>query len=130
MCFILFFGILCFVGCSSERELKKQSKKLNSYKININLDVSNMTASCYEKFEYKNRGESIEDSLVFHLYPTAFSEDAKVLPYSYVSYARCFPNGKSYGDITINEVKEDGGVSDYKIVGSDNDKLQINLKFM
>jgi len=115
------------IGCSSDKLLNKQAKKLNTYSIDLNIDTDNMTVSAYEKLEYRNRSDSMIESLIFHLYPTAFSEDATIFPYSSVSEARCFPSGISYGDIYIKEVKENGHITDFKIVGSDNDKLEIVL---
>ena len=125
---IILFSVVCFSGCSKDYTLKRIAKALNNYTINLSLNTSDMTAACQEKVEYTNRSNSIIDYLIFHLYPTAFSEDATVKPYSSLSEARCFPRGKSYGDIEILEVFENGEKADWEITGSDNDKLQINLK--
>ena len=128
VCICVLFSFIALAGCSKDYVLKKEAKKLNTYTIDINLDTKAMTASCYEKFEYKNNTDSIMENLVFHMYPTAFSDDATIKPYSSVSEARCFPNGISYGDMKINEVKENGNQANFKIVGQDNDKLEIELK--
>ena len=124
VCIVSFVG---FVGCSGAYELKKQAKKLNNYHIQVDFDTTDMTANCNLKFDYKNTNSTIIDNLVFHLYPRAFRKGASVLPYSKVSKARCFPNGESYGDITINQVKENGANAKYSLVGCDEDKLQVDL---
>ncbi len=129
LCVLLFcsFVFSFFVGCSSEYYLKKRAKKQNSYTIDLALDESNMTISGYEKFEYENRGDSGEDCLVFHLYPRAFRKGASIKPYSTLSEGRCFPNGESFGNILINEVKVDGMTANFKYVGQDEDKLEVKF---
>lgn len=123
---IVFCSCVCS-GCSLDRTLKKQAKKLNTYTMDINIDQSDMTAECYLRYEYTNRTDSVVDSFVFHLYPRAFREGATVKPYTSVSEARCFPNGISYGDIKINEVRLDDKNHDYFLIGEDEDKLEVKL---
>ena len=128
VCVVIFLSIFCFSGCSKEHILRKAGKRLNNYDIDLVIDSKTMTAKGQEIFEYTNKNDTIIDHLVFHLYPTAFREDASVKPYSSVSEARCFPNGISHGDISISKVHENGENANYEIIGEDKDKLKVNLK--
>lgn len=122
------FCVGALVGCDSTKFLRKEAKKHNNYKIELDVDDKAMMASGRETFEYKNMTETQIDSLVFHLYPRAFRDGAKILPYTSLSKAKCFPNGESFGDIKINEVKENGGSAVTNIVGQDEDNLEIILE--
>jgi len=123
---VLLVGV-SFIGCSSGNLVKKHAKKLNNYTIDVDVDTSLYTASCYEKLEYKNRTDSAIDTLVFHLYPRAFREEATIKPYSSLAEARCFPNGVDYGDMFVNEVKVNGNKHEFNLVGEDFDKMEIIL---
>ena len=127
LCLVFCFSF-CFVGCSSDYLLNKHSKNLNTYNIDLTFDVNTMTASAHQTLEYKNRDERIVDYFVFHLYPTAFSEDAIIRPYTALNEAKCFPNGVSYGDIVVKNVYIDNNENTFDIVGEDNDKLKIDIK--
>ena len=124
---IFSFCFVVFTGCDSSRFLKKEAKKHNNYSIELAIDDKTMTATGREVVEYTNTTETQIDTLVFHLYPRAFRKDAKILPYTSLSKAKCYPNGESYGDIKINEVKENGGSAVTNIVGQDDDKLEVVL---
>ena len=124
---VVFVSVFCFSGCSNTRVLAKAGKKLNNYTIDLDVDIENMIVKGNELLKYTNRNETIVDYLIFHLYPTAFSEDANIKPYSSLSEARCFPNGVSYGDIEIINVKENGKSAKHEIIGEDNDKLKVCL---
>ena len=124
---ILVLATSFFVGCSSEYYLKKHAKKQNKYSLDLTLNAEEMTIAGYEKFEYENRGDGGVESLVFHLYPRAFRDGASIKPYSNLTEAKCFPNGMSFGDLEVREVKVDGNNHEIKLVGEDEDKLEVGL---
>lgn len=106
--------------------LKKASKNLTSYAIEASLS-NDYLVSATQTINYKNSTGATLESICMHLYPRAFREDAKILPYTNLNEASCFPNGKNYGDITISRVDVDGQSANFEFVGEDKDILRINL---
>ena len=123
----LFFVASAFVGCSQKTELKREAKNLSTYEIVASLDDSTKTISATQKVEYKNRTGQTLESVCFHMYPTAFSEDAKIKPYTLASEVKCFPSGVNYGDMIIERVLVDGTEVEQEICGEDNNILKVNL---
>lgn len=108
------------------RIIKKASKNLTSYAINATYDADN-TLSAEQTIEYINKtGDSLEN-ICLHLYPRAFRNGATILPYTSLNKASCFPNGTSYGDISVSKVDINGESANFEFVGEDSDILRINL---
>lgn len=120
LCVLLF-------GCSNKSIIKKASRGLNSYSISATLCAEDMVVSATEVVEYNRKNAKDVDFVCFNLYGTAFSDDAKVLPYTSLNASKCFPNGKSYGDTIIESVRVDDENADFQIVGQDNNALQVNF---
>lgn len=117
---IFLFFPLFFNGCSSEQEI-------NAYKIDIVFDNENKCFQAQEVVTYVNNSENAFDNLYFHLYPNAFRENAKASVVSISQQATAFPNGKSYGDIKINNVKTGESNIDFFIEGEDQNILNVPL---
>lgn len=115
-------------GCKKS-EVEKVSKNLTSYAITADLDDEKKEMVCSEKIVYKNNtGEDLE-FLCFHLYPRAFREGAVFKPYTSLTEASCFPNGISFGDMSIVRVKVNGEVKKFEMSGEDEDILKVNFGF-
>lgn len=133
--FSAFFAVLLcsafiFCGCSSEnRAIAKEAKKLNNYTIVANYDDQTKSVVATETFEKTVGEEEGISELFFHLYPTAFSSDAKVLPYTKLNKEECYPEGESFGDIVITNVKVNDNPATYQIAGTDNDILRVELGY-
>lgn len=129
--FSLFFSIIFFtifiVGCSPYKAVEKASKGLSSYNIEAQLDDEEMKVCAVETVEYKNNTKTIMDKVCFNLYGRSFREDAKVVPYTSINEAKCFPNGKSYGDMIVKEVKGNNINFEYSLVGEDENALEVVL---
>ncbi len=125
--FVVFVG-LGFVGCSSS-EVDKVSKNLTTYAISASLDDEKKEITASEViYFYNNTGTDLEE-IYLHLYPRAFREDATIKPYTALTMATCFPNGLSYGDLNIINVKVNGEMKNHELAGEDEDILKINLGF-
>lgn len=128
---LLFCGFLCGIftisltGCS-KNEIKKVSKNLTAYIISAEL-LAEDKISASEKIDYINKTETELEFLCLHLYPRAFRQDALIKPYTSLTMASCFPNGISYGDLSVQSVKVDGVEIEAEIVGDDEDILKVNL---
>lgn len=123
---LVIFTCSFFVACSPYREAEKASKGLTSYKISAALD-SQMVITATEEVEVVNKNQVALSSLCFNLYGRAFREDATIKPYTSINEAKCFPNGKSYGDMEIISVKEAGEDASFSIVGDDSNALEVTL---
>lgn len=130
--------IVLFSGCTSNT--KSISENLTKYNLNLEFFDESKTLSGTESFVYINPTDTTLDYVMFHLYPNAFREGAKISPVSLTNEHKAYPNGKSYGKIDITEVKVSGmnctlKLSDqddvynpnYQITGEDENILKINL---
>lgn len=124
----LIFSTISLTGCKKD-ELKKVSKNLTSYAISAELDDDKKEISGTETIVFYNNTGTEIDNLCFHLYPRAFRENASVKPYTKLTQATCFPNGASYGDISIVNVKVNGEIKKHELTGEDEDILKINFGF-
>lgn len=131
LCISLIF--LCFstfslAGCKNN-ELEKISKNLNCYSIVASLDDEKKEITATETIVFYNNSENEIDYICLHLYPRAFRENATVKPYTVLTQATCFPNGISFGDMTIIKVKVNAETKDFELIGEDEDILKINFGF-
>jgi len=110
-----------------DRAVRAASKNLTEYSIEANYDENVHTISAKEQVSYLNKtGESL-DKICFHLYPQAFREGARIVPYTALTEARCFPNGKNYGSFQITSLIVAGEPKSLTISGEDSDILEVNL---
>ena len=115
--------VLTLFSCSFENE-----NKLNSYELTLNFDDNTMTLEGQERIEYVNNSDNMFTNLFFHLYPNAFREGAKNTIVSQLDKDDAYPNGESYGQITINKVYNEQGDLDFVIEGEDKNILNISLQ--
>ena len=101
LCFISFATliIVIFTGCSNE------NLQINNYNINILFDDNNKSLKCNQTIIYVNNTDTTLNFICFHLYPNAFREDSASPPVSLANQFKAYPNGISYGYVTINQVK-------------------------
>ena len=124
----LVFSTFSLSGCKNN-EVDKAARNLTSYAISAVLDDTKMEISASEKILYINSTGSDLEFLCLHLYPRAFREGATVKPYTSLTNATCFPNGVSYGDISIIQVKVNSETKPFELVGADEDILKIDFGF-
>ena len=101
--FVIATTTLC--GCKNNDFLKVNSKNVNEYQIDITVDEINHTAKATQSVDYINNTDNALDFICFHLYPNSFAEDVKNKPVSVLYENRAYPNGESFGNITIESVK-------------------------
>ena len=123
----LFFVVACFgfTACASptEKEINKASKNLTNY--NLNITYENKTLDVEQNVDYVNSSDVNFDKIYFHLYPKAFAEGAKNKPVSNSNFEKAYPNGVSYGDITISSLKLNGETIEPVYLGDDKDILEV-----
>lgn len=118
---LIFIVPFALVGCGQEEV------KLSHYSLDLEYFDSTQTVSGNEVVEYVNTSDNMFTYLLFHLYPNAFREDSSSPVVSSVSENKAYPNGKSYGYITINAVYCEGNLAKYEITGDDENILKVDL---
>lgn len=127
----LLFLFLCvpmmFVGCSTknEKEIKKASKNINQYDINMTLSDHHLDIT--QTTTYINKSDDVLDKLYLHLYPQSFRRDAVNSPVGKLYTKKAYPNGESYCDFTISKILVNNNEHGVYYTGSDDDILQLSL---
>ena len=93
--------VVIFVGCSSS---ELDNKNYNNYGIEIIYNDEAKTLSCSEVLSYRNNTDTTLNFVCLNLYPNAFREESISPPVSLENQHKAYPNGKSYGNITISSV--------------------------
>lgn len=129
--FVLFFIISVtlsfFAGCN-KLNIENASKNLTNYYIEAEFNDEEKTLSCFQTVNYINPYEVTLSQLQFHLYPNAFSANTKSGPVSPSYYTRAYPNGDSFGNISINKIDVDGKEVEVKTGKTNNEVLFVDLK--
>lgn len=97
---LVVLAIVLFTGCENNSNLNN----LSEYSLSIEFNDEEKSLSCKEKLTYVNETETALNFVCFHLYPNAFREGATQKVVSLSNETKAYPNGKSYGSITINNV--------------------------
>ncbi len=117
--------VLC--GCkNSELNLKKESKNLNTYTMDLTYNQDHTLVGS-QTLNYTNRSEANLKYLSFHLYVKAFSKGAVNKPVSTLNESKAYPNGLNYGDIQINSAMVSGKTTEFDYAGVDNNILNVSL---
>lgn len=98
---IIALVVVIFAGCSSS---ELDNKNYNNYEIEIEYNDENKTLLCSELLSYKNNTDTTLNFVCLNLYPNAFREESISPPVSLANQHKAYPNGKSYGNITISSV--------------------------
>ena len=122
--FAIFLGLGVY-GCGLN--LEKEAKNLNIYTANLNYDHINQRLSGDLEVEFVNNTNSTLQILKFNLYPNAFREGSNQNVISLASYADCYYNGKSYGNIEIESVSANGSALEFEVSGEDENILEVRL---
>ncbi len=125
---LLLLPLLFLTGCScKENELDKVSADLTNYYMDINIDTENHSLAVSQTIDYRNNYDTNLDTLKFHLYPRSFRRGSNTTVVSKLNYDKCYYNGASFGDITIDSLSINGSTSEIVLTGNDNDILDITL---
>lgn len=125
---ILFCGFFCFFGCDAQKEIKKISKNLSEYDIEMNFNEDDMSVNFVEKVNVLNDTDVSLYSLCFNFYPRAYSEDSLVKPWTAKNEGKVFPNGVNFGDGQIESVFVDGKQVSFSFVGENMNAFGFDLE--
>lgn len=113
-------------GCLNTNFTSKFGTNITEYNIELKLEDDH-TVNGNQTVKYKNTSSVILNEVYFHLYPNAFSETAVNKPVSNLHETSAYPNGKSYGEIQINDVNCQRDDCSFVIEGVDKTLLKVTL---
>lgn len=119
---VVALAILPLVACSSD----ELGKGLTEYTITASLDEETRTITAEMCVDYVNDTESELSELAFHLYGNAYREGAKHSPIAQNDISSAYPNGLSYGYMTVSEVSGNNGSLDFTL-DENNDVLIVSI---
>lgn len=124
--FICILSLCSFLlsGCQS---YNKFPQNINKYNIIASFNEESKVLTAEQNVKYVNSSNTTLNCVMFNLYPNVFSEGVKNSPVSLSSYTKAYPNGASYGNITIKEVMVNEVYSSFTIEGEDKTFLKIPL---
>ena len=126
---LLFLCVFSFsiVGCASksEKELKRASKNINEYNMEIKLEGNQL--SVVQTTKYINKSDDVLNQLCMHVYPRSFREDAKNSPVGRLYVDKAYPNGRSYCDFVVSSLVVENEEKQVYFGGEDEDILEISL---
>jgi len=112
-----FFAI--FTGCA------EQKADRTSY--DIVCEFSDNVLKGTETVEFYNDSETALKELKFNLFGNAFRKDAKYSPIATQYLSKAYPNGISYGSMTVESIKADGEDLEFSVCGLDQNILAVFL---
>ena len=124
---IILICIMLFSGCGFDNVVKKYSKNITSYTIEAEYNDIAQTVSAVETIKYINSYNVPLSYLKLNLYPNAFREGATYKTISTLDAVKAYPNGNSYGDITIQSVKLNGNNITVNVGGDDKNILTVEF---
>ncbi len=108
-----------FSGCD-----KKANR--TAYQIEASIEENVLTAKM--SVDFYNHSENVLKELKFNLFANAFRQGATYSPISSQHELKAYPNGKSYGELSVNGVSGERGALEYQITGQDKNVLTVKLK--
>ncbi len=123
---LLSVGFLIFRS-RGDFDLQALSRQLNTYNLELVYNQENKSFSASQKLEYENKtGENL-NNLNFHLYITAFKENAVNKPVGTLNVDGAYPNGFSYATFNVNSVQVNGKAVQFETIGEDGNILDVKL---
>ena len=101
-------------------------KQLSKYTITATLTADNMLNAAVS-VDYVNNTDVPLDEVWFHLYPNAYREGASACPIASNRISEAYPDGRSYGELSISKVEVNGAPVDITIAGEDENVLSVAL---
>lgn len=123
-CLFLVSSIFLLVGCAGDYKYKNN---LTQYNMELEYNDETKCLSGKQTVSYINSSDNTLSCVKFHLYANAFRENAKASVVSLSNVVKAYPNGKSYGNIDITQVKVGEENAQFLICGEDENILEVTL---
>lgn len=123
---IFLVGLIYFDKESEKQVFNNINNRVNEYKMDVILDDESKRLMCNQTIDYVNNTKESLDSIYFHIYPNAFSEEENV-PFEKSQMKQAYPKGFNEGYIDIKNIIINNSKAEYSIEGEKNDILNIKL---
>ena len=107
--------------------LENARRNSNSITINAEFNSQLNTLTATQTVQYRNRTGTTLDRIKFHIHANAYREGALFAPVTSAEAPRAFPNGVSFGNITIAWVSVGGARVTFAIEGEDENVLTVPI---
>ncbi|MCH5163736.1 MAG: M1 family metallopeptidase [Clostridiales bacterium] len=114
---------LPLIGCGPA----ELGKGLTEYTITAALDADQRTVTAQMSVNYVNDTQSELTELAFHLYGNAYREGAVHSPISQSDISSAYPDGLSYGYLTVSNVTDSKGNALQFNTDNNNDVLSVTI---
>ena len=122
------FVVLIFPACSCKSCSSCDEKSsVTSYDISITFDEQNMLVTGVEKVSFFNKFDTALDELKFNVFGNAYREDAVYKPIALSQQKSAYPNGLSYGNMSVTAVFDGDDELVFKVCGEDENILLVEL---
>lgn len=122
-------SLLVFISKKSDDFVTEFSQNVNNYSLDVVIDCENKKLNVKQKTTFINQTEDvILNCVYFHIYPKAFCEGVVNKPVSSLNEKKAYPNGTSYGNFELIEVKLQGETTKSpRYLNADKDILVVDL---
>lgn len=124
---LLFVAIFFVPACSKASILENTAKHLSTYNIEAFYNKEEHTVSGKVELLFVNHFATPLSELVFSLSANGYSQNATFKPVSAANIQKTYPNGISYGGITVNDVTVNSVAIEPVLGGQDNTSLTLPL---
>ena len=125
---LCFLAVPIFMFSCKNVDAPLKITKVSKYNIDVVLNEDDHTLNCTQTVSTYNGSQDDLELLKFHLYPKAFKVGAINPSISSLYTAKAYPNGESFGDITIEQCKVNSIQNEFYFEGSDKEILVIPLE--
>ncbi|MBQ9785861.1 MAG: M1 family metallopeptidase, partial [Clostridia bacterium] len=105
----------------------RAEENLCYYNQTLYFDEESYTIEGKQTIGFYNYTNDILENVCLHLYPNAFRQGANASVVSLANYEKAYPNGKDYGNISIESVNAKQEYLTYSICGTDQNILEVQL---
>ncbi len=119
---LIFGGLIALTSCNPDEDNIPLHEVI--YDMSMTYDEVEGVVNLKEEISFVNQTNDALSALKFHLYPNAFSSEAKNSPFSLQERTNAYKNG-NYGSIEILDAKIDRINCEYEILGEDKTILSL-----
>ena len=101
----------------------KRQEEVSSYNLSVRYDEGIIDGKL--RYKFVNSYKTTFEHLVFNLHANAYKEGACHAPVTESTKARAYPNGLSYGHVSVNKVRLAEQSVNYEVYGDDCQFLKI-----
>lgn len=122
----VFLCVPLFFGCNSKNQKAEAIKNQHEYNLNVVLDDEKKSLNIEQKLLFNNFSKNSLNEVKLNIYGNAYRSDAKY-KVSPVYLEETFPNGLSFGNVDITQVKVNKSEIKINVLGDDQNLLVVNL---